>query len=234
MTLRTRPPPARHSGSRPKRPRSDQRTRQLLLEAAGKLFAEKGFDRATGKEICRRAGANAAAVNYHFGGIGGLYTAVIWEAHGRFVTFDAMAAAVADKADARAKLRAIFELLVRTLTGPTSTSWVLRVLAREIVAPTQAIQPLLKKEFLPKMRILKGIVGELLGLAEDDPAVARGCLSVMGPCFMLLIGDRRTFRRAFPSVFRFAPASVDALVEHLVEFSLAGLSGIAKAAQLGP
>jgi len=228
MTLRTRSPRGPRSPARSPRPRTEQRTRQLLLEAAGQVFAEKGFDRATGKEICRRAGANAAAVNYHFGGIDGLYAAVIWEAHSRFVTFDALTAAIADKANPKAKLRAIFELLVRTITGPVSSSWVLRVLGREIVAPTRAIQPLLKKEFLPKMRILKGIVGELLGLTEDDPAVARGCLSVMAPCFLLLIGDRRIFRRALPSVFRFAPADVDALVGHLVQFSLAGLSAVAR------
>ena len=38
-------------------------TRRQLLEAAGVVFAERGFRDATVREICRRAGANIAAVN---------------------------------------------------------------------------------------------------------------------------------------------------------------------------
>src|ERR1700761_5661167 len=93
------------------RGRNDRTTRQRLLEVAGQVFAEKGFDRTTGKEICEQAGINTAAVNYYYGGIEGLYTAVVQEAHSRFVTFAAAAAAIADKTDARSKLEAILELI---------------------------------------------------------------------------------------------------------------------------
>ena len=49
--------------------------RARLLEAAGQVFAEQGFEAATGKEIAERAGVNAAGVNYHFGSLEGLYAA---------------------------------------------------------------------------------------------------------------------------------------------------------------
>src|SRR5262245_41172153 len=163
----------------PKREEEDQGTRRRLLEAAGQVFAEKGFERATGKEICERAGTNTAAVNYYFGGMEGLYAAVFQEAHSRLVTLDALSAAVADKADARSKLEAILDLFVRTLTGPASSSWVLRVVGREMVAPSPSLDELREKEILPKARILRSIVGELMGLPEDHPAVARGCVSIL-------------------------------------------------------
>src|SRR5262249_14064971 len=168
---------------RPKREEDDQGTRARLLEAAGQVFAEKGFDRATGKEICERAGTNTAAVNYYFGGIEGLYAAVVREAHGRFVPFAAASAAVARNAGPPAKLEAILELLVRALTGPAGSSWALRVLVREIAAPSPALDVLREKEFLPKTRILRAIVSELTGLPEEHPAVARGCISVIGACY---------------------------------------------------
>src|SRR3954469_17924131 len=52
-------------------------TRQSLLEAAGEVFAEVGFRAATVREICQRAGANIAAVNYHFGDKEKLYLEVL-------------------------------------------------------------------------------------------------------------------------------------------------------------
>ena len=222
--------------SAPRHEKDDQSTRQRLLEAAGQVFAEKGFDRATGKEICARADANTAAVNYHFGGMEGLYVAVVREAHSRLVTFDVLSAAVAGKADAQAKLQAVIELLVRTLTGPTTSSWVLRVIGREVVAPSPALDALREEEMLPKTRILRAIVGELMGLPEDHPAVARGCVSVIAPCFMLLISDRHTLKRAFPN-FGFDSQDAAAVVRHMVQFALAGLSAVArevrKEAQIG-
>jgi len=52
-------------------------TRQRLLEAAAHVFAEHGFAGASIRDICTRAEANVAAVNYHFGGKDDLATAVM-------------------------------------------------------------------------------------------------------------------------------------------------------------
>ena len=44
-------------------PIGDQETRQRLLDAAARLFAEHGFEKVTVRDICKEAGANVAAVN---------------------------------------------------------------------------------------------------------------------------------------------------------------------------
>src|SRR5215467_13647400 len=159
---------------RPLRKSYRQGTRTELLEAAGHVFAEKGFDRATGKEICERAGANTAAINYYFGGMDGLYAAVLEEANRRLVPAEAVSAAIADKTGARAKLQAIIELVVARLMDPISSSWVFAVFSREIISPSPAIEALVEKQGLPKARIARSIVAELMDLPEDHPAVARG------------------------------------------------------------
>ena len=57
-------------------------TQAKLLEAAGQVFAEVGFQAATVREICARAGANVAAVNYHFGDKMGLYIEALRQSMG--------------------------------------------------------------------------------------------------------------------------------------------------------
>lgn len=43
------------------------RTRALILDAAERLYAERGFGEVTLRDIVAAAGVNLAAVNYHFG-----------------------------------------------------------------------------------------------------------------------------------------------------------------------
>jgi AcrR family transcriptional regulator len=217
-TQRTRPTLRRED--------TERNTRRRLLEAAGQVFAEMGFDRATGKEICERADTNTAAVNYYFGSVEGLYEAVIREARDRLVTTEAVQAAVAGKADARAQLGAILELLARAVTGPVMSSWAPRVLLREMAAPSAAHEAI-EKEFPARARILRGVVAELTGLPDDHPAVARGCLSVIGPCFALVLMDRRTLKQMFPTL-TLGPEDAPALARHLTQFALAGLSAVAR------
>jgi len=52
-------------------------TRQALIAAAAEAFAEQGFEAASLRAITRQAGANLAAVNYHFGSKEGLIEAVL-------------------------------------------------------------------------------------------------------------------------------------------------------------
>ncbi len=56
---------------------NDLETRERLLEAAAELFAERGYNHVTVRDICRAAGANVAAVNYYFRDKLGLYREVL-------------------------------------------------------------------------------------------------------------------------------------------------------------
>ena len=217
------------------RNRADDRQNTLgqILEAAGHVFAEKGFDRATGREICEKAGVNTAAINYYFGGVEGLYAAVLEEANNRLFTLEMVSAAVAGKPDAKSKLEALLSLVIGRLAGPVSSSWVLRVVGREIAAPSPMFKALREREFLLKLKILKSIVGDLMGLPVEHPAVARGCVSIMGPCIMLAIADRNLLKRAFPKL-GLGPADASMLAKHMVQYAIAGLGVIASEERRNP
>jgi AcrR family transcriptional regulator len=202
-------------------------TRSQILEAAGEVFAEKGFDRATGKEIADRAGTNSAAVNYYFGGIAGLYEEVLVAAHQRLVSYEALTAIATTTAGApEAKLRGFIELVVGALASPLSTTWAFRVLSREILSPSPFIEALKVRQLQPKKLLLSTIVADVMGLPQDHPLVDTGCYSVLAPCAMLLVADRRLITQMFPALAQ-AADKPKPLVDHLVRFALAGLEALA-------
>jgi TetR/AcrR family transcriptional regulator, regulator of cefoperazone and chloramphenicol sensitivity len=205
-------------------------TRQQLLEAAGRVFAEKGFERSTAKEISERARTNTAAVNYYFGGIDALYAAVLEEARNRIFSERAIDTAIAGKTDPKAKLEAALGVVMQTLLGPVSSSWVLQVLGRDMVSPSQTTDRAKEKLILPRARILRRFVGELMGLPEDHAAVARGCISIMAPICMLIVADRRRMRRELPGL-GLGAEDAPAWARHLVQYALAGLDATAREAR---
>jgi len=204
-------------------------TREQLLEVAAQVFCEKGFAGATGKEICKRSGANAAAVVYHFGGMDNLYREVVLSARSQLASSEALAAAVAQESDPKEKLTAFIRVLVKVLSAPAPTSWALRLLSREIVNPNPIFDEMRHKEMRARAAILTAIVSELTGLPVDHPAVVRSCISIMAPFGVLfLIGPQRV-ERTFP-VVSFGPEAVEENTRYMVCYALGGLAAIAREA----
>jgi AcrR family transcriptional regulator len=217
---------------RARRPAAPRRpsTREQLLETAGQVFSEKGFAGATGKEICERSGANAAAVVYHFGGMDKLYGAVLQEARKRLAPSEALAVVVERETDPKAKLTAFIGLLVRVVSGPASSTWAVRLLSREVISPSAIFDEMRNKEMRARAAILKSIVSELTGLPGDDPAVALACINIMAPFGILLLISPQRVERTFP-VLSFGPDSVEDTIRHMVRFALGGLAAIARDAR---
>ena len=220
----------RHDTAPPRGEHDRQRTELQLLEAAGQVFAEKGYERTTAREVCERAGTNTAAVNYYFGGIEGLQAAVIEEARNRLFSVDAISAALAGKNDPKVKLEAVLAVVVRALTGPLSSSWVLRVLGREMVAPSPSMADMKDKVILPRARLLRQFIGELMKLPEDHPAVAHGCISLMAPICMMIVADRGHLGRALPAL-GLEPDDAAPLARYMFHYAVAGLEAIAREAR---
>ena len=202
-----------------------QRTRTQLIEVAGRMFAAQGFDGATGQAICRRAGVNSAAIVYHFGGMAGLHRAVLEEAQRRLVSTETLATAVAAERDPRRQLEAFLGLIVRALTSPVSQSWAGRLFSREWVTPSTVYGPTHDRALAARSRILKSIVAALTGRRPNDALVARGCISVMAPCALLLLVNRRKLQRLLPQL-NISVHAAPQITRHLVDFALAGLRAI--------
>jgi AcrR family transcriptional regulator len=202
-------------------------TREQLLETAGQVFSEKGYAGSTGKEICERCGANAAAVVYHFGGMENLYRAVLHEARGRLAPSEALAAAVAKETAPKSKLTVFIGMLASRIAGPASSTWAARLISREMLSPTPIFDEIRNKEMRGRAAVLCGIVSELMQLPEDHPAVARSCINIMAPFGVLLLIGPQRIERAFP-VLSIGPESLEELTRHMVEFALGGIAAVAR------
>ena len=200
-------------------------TRLQILEAAGEVFAERGVSSATGKEIAERAGTNSAAVNYYFGGIDGLYTEVLVEAHHRLMDFEFLKKVAETPGLPSAKLNILLDGMIRAILAPASPSWVLRVLAQEFLHPSEALETLLGREVLPKKQIAISFVGEILGLPPDHPVVTRCFLSIIGPIALLLVGNPGKLQHVAPDAA--VRNQIDAVVDHFQRFIMGGLAAIA-------
>ena len=142
-------------------------TRQRLLDAGVRLFAEHGFKGVSVRDISAEAGTNIAAINYHFGSKQGLYRS-IFEA-----TLDADEARFRDALetiqvlaglgrDDPAQLVAAVRLYVRNLLGPLTaeerTRWFAVLAIREMAFPTDAFEQIYRRRAEPSQTALAGII----------------------------------------------------------------------------
>jgi AcrR family transcriptional regulator len=197
--------------------RSDgEATRARILEAAGELFAAAGYGEATSKAVALRADASLASINYHFGGRGGLYEAVLIEAHRRFVDVADLQSLARSDMPAATKLGLLIDHIVR--------KWHLRVLAREVLAPTSHIEVLFSAALLPKAEIVTRILGEVTAIPVGDPALTRCLVSAFAPFMLLLVGPRGG-SSPLEDLLRAPPALIAA---HMHRFAIAGLEAIGR------
>ncbi len=200
-------------------------TRRRLLEAAGEVFAEHGFRAATVQEICRRADANIAAVNYHFTDKEQLYRAVIRYAEeegGGEEPHDLPPGTAAEE-----RLRAHVEWFLYHLLDEGRPAWHGRIIAREMIEPTAALDELVEGHMRETLGRLSAIVRDLLGPGATEEQVRSCCFSIKGQCLF--------YHNCAPVIARlyrgatFGGAQVPALAEHITRFSLAGMRATAPA-----
>ncbi len=215
-------------------------TRHRLLHAAGEVFAERGFRAATIREIVERAGANVAAVNYHFGDKEHLYDEVL------ALCCRGAVDELAGGDDARspeAQLRAFVEaFLARCLGGP-QPAWQWQLMTRELSEPTPALDRLVERVMRPAYERLVPIVqgvaaayGHRRGAACSGPRgqrpTAAGSLTEQQAhlCAQSIIAQCVHQRHAAAAIARLGepfPAGesrADVLAEHIFRFSLAAIA----------
>lgn len=213
----------------PRGPRADgEATRIRILEAAGELFASRGLAETSSKAIAIMAEVDLASINYHFRNRDGLYRSVLAEAHQRLINLTDLQQLSDSDLTAQASLRTMIGWLVETAMAEPRP-WHLRVLARELLAPSSHLHVVFRDIALPKIRLVRQMLGKITGIPADDPALTRCMLSTGAPCLMLLVGER-TMPGSWGEIF-LMPAQV--IADHLYAFALSGLEATGHAYRNG-
>src|SRR5690348_5410533 len=136
-------------------------TKRRLLEAAGEVFAERGFDSATVREICDRAEANIASVNYYFGDKQRLYIDAVREAQcTRMEQVPLVECDTAAPADER--LRTFIHTMLSHMIYEERPAWHRGLMLRELSHPTAACAEIVEDYIRPMAEQLNRILVEML------------------------------------------------------------------------
>ena len=214
------------AATQPKLDTSSAQTRQALIEAGGAVFAEAGFHNATVREICRRAGANIAAVHYHFGDKDALYREVLAYYQGRALQKYPLDLGVRADAPAAERLRAFVRAFLLRLLDPSSDAWHGRLISREMIDPTSALDEIVVERIRPQARHLGGILRELLGGTPDAETVRLCSFSVVSQC-LFYHHCQPVVCRLFPEQ-KFSPEQIERLADHITSFSLAAIKACSR------
>lgn len=207
-------------------------TRQRLLEAAGEVFAEVGFAKATVRDICHRAEANVAAVNYHFRDKEGLYVEVV-----RYAQQYAMNEVPLDMTDVASatpqeQLRVFIRTFLFGAIGKGRLAWHGKMMAREMSEPTGMLDRIVAEVIRPRATILEGILRQMLGPAATQWRVEACARSVVSQCLFYHL-CRPVIDRLHPTQ-TYEPADVEQLAEHITLFSIAALAGMSASSKEQP
>ncbi len=203
----------------------DHRTRDRLLEAAGVVFSEKGFERATAREICDLARVNSAAVNYYFGGKKPLYVAVLREAHRRLMNLGVLKAVAEDIHAPEDRLKGFFAALLHSMLDPSPAGWIVRVIMRETASHTEALPELIEQQIRPTARLFRTIIARLMDLPVDHEAVVRGTISTIAQ-FIFIFQNRDAIELINPEI-NLRGEGIDRMALHIWRFSVGGLRAVA-------
>jgi len=219
MTMTMTMPAARP----PKTSPASADTRQRLIDAGAMLFAERGFENVTVREICKASNANVAAVNYHFGDKAGLYRAVVTVAIQLMLETNELSQRAGEGLSPEDQIRSFVRVFVSRLTGSGPTAWIHKLMAREMEHPTDALEQVMLQVVKPRLEYLCGVVAAIMQLAPTDPRVKRCVGSLQSQCLMAA----RPMPAPLQKMFGPATWDLDIAVKHIADFSIGGMRALA-------
>ncbi len=195
-----------------------------LLDAAGEVFAAKGYEKATIRDIVKRAKANLNAVNYYFRDKRNLYLSLFDFA--RHIAgdrdkqaFERMRAMPPDD-----RLRAFVRHMLATFEFKKKSPWQMRLMMREMLEPTGVLDVVVDRVIRPRFEFLVTIVRDIVGDEVPQRRVRLCAEHIVAQCVHLVHG-RTIIEKIIPEL-DYSPEGMQAMADHVTAFSLAALRNL--------
>lgn len=199
-------------------------TKERLLDEAEALFARKGYDAVSVREITNAARCNLAAVNYHFGNKKNLYMEVFrarWIPRARRLHESFRKSLDAEEAASpEAVVRALAQAF---LVGPMSDEERFRhhqLMIRELGQSTEAFELVADEVMRPFFKKLAGTLQPAMPQGLGKEGLMLNILSIFAMVLYFnfaRVAVTRITGREYTKAFK------SRLVEHITGFSLTGL-----------
>ncbi|MFB9244293.1 CerR family C-terminal domain-containing protein [Massilia antarctica] len=197
-----------------RRTRSDgAQSRERLLLAAIRLFAEQGFAKTSTREIALAAGTNIASISYYFGDKAGLYRAAFTEPS---PCDPNLAVFTATDATLRETLEGFYAVMMADLKRGDLARMSMRLWFREMLEPTGVWDEEIDNGIKPAHAALMMVLGRHLGLAAPDDDLQRLAFSLVGLAVQLMV-TRDVIDRINPHLLE-NDAAIDAWMARLVDY----------------
>jgi AcrR family transcriptional regulator len=202
--------------------RPSEVTRDRIMKAAERLFAEKGYDGTSIRAIVAKARVNQAAINYHFEGKDGLYREVLRVAF-RGMTENQLAHAQDVKTLSREAALGEFILRqLRPLSARDESSRHMRIFNWETVRPTPVFRSLVAEEASPFLGMAADLVRRFMPEA-DRKTLTVAAIWLIGQCSVFV---RNRDRLAEPPIgLELDDAMVEWLAHSISGWVMSGLAG---------
>jgi len=160
-------------------PKDSKKTRAKIIDAAGQLFAERGFNGVTVRDIVKKAETHLSALNYHFRTKDALYREVLLEAC-RQVSISPEDQEQLLKLDPRKALYLLISESLKSYHDQTASNWQNVVLTKECWEPSPVFGEIIKEYFKPATDFFSNIVGKTVDKPADDHQVRFSVISLLG------------------------------------------------------
>ncbi len=200
--------------------RPSEITRERILKAAERLFAERGYDATSVRAIVAKARVNQAAINYHFAGKEGLYSEVLRTAF-HTLTEDQIEHAEEAKAMSReAALGAFVRRQLQPMTARDEVSRYMRIFNWETARPTAVFRKLVREEAAPFMGLAVDLVRRFMPEA-DQRTLVLAAIWLIGQCGVFV--RNREQLAELPVAVSLDESTVKQLAELVSHWAIGGL-----------
>jgi TetR/AcrR family transcriptional regulator, regulator of cefoperazone and chloramphenicol sensitivity len=193
-----------------------------VINAAGPIFARRGFERGTVRQICEAAGVNVAAINYHFGDKASLYLATVRRAHEQKSQQVPLPPPRPDMTREE-RLHGFIRTILQRLLGGGDDDWHTALLMREMIEPTHACKPLVEDFIRPQFHRLLEVIDEFVDGEITETQRHQLAFSVVGQCLHYRVAAGFVSLLTAPQE-RKKLMDIDSLAEAITRFSVAALS----------